>query len=87
MFWSDEVQRAKRLITDDDKMMCQNHLQWVTLYMQHAPDTHQLLSDTTLCVYTATRTYIDIWCRTTHGNKTHIPYDGILYTKGRLCCQ
>ena len=39
-------------------------------------DTHQLFSDTILCVYTASpyiQMYITIWCATTckHDNKTH----------------
>ena len=32
-------------------------------------------------------TYIAIWCATIHDNKTHTPYDCILYTKWRLYYQ
>ena len=46
------------------------------------PQTHQLFSNTTLCVYILqTRTYITIWRTATHDNKTHIRDDCILHTK------
>ena len=31
--------------------------------------------------------YITIWCTTTHGNKTYLPYDCILHIKWWLYCQ
>ena len=43
-----------------------------------ALDMYQSLSDTTLFVYAASlyiHMYIDLWCTTTHDNKTHLPYD------------
>ena len=56
------------------------------------PDTHQSFSDTTLCAFTASL-YIHLYLmcyyawHTMYGNKTCIPYDGLLHTKGLLYCQ
>ena len=33
------------------------------------------------------RTYIAIWCATTHDNRTRAPYDCIVHTKRRPYCQ
>ena len=48
----------------------------------------QPYSDTKLCAHILEAcTYIAIWCATTHDNKTHVPYDCLLYTKRCLYCQ
>ena len=52
-----------------------------------APDTHQMLPNTTLCAYTASPYFIAISCPTTHDNKTNVPDDCILHTKQWLYCQ